>query len=70
MTDREVSHEHSDNQDETLDVNLRQLSFRLTGALVGKFVLALAPYFGWSMVFLAIAYAIKLVLGEMHNADG
>ncbi len=52
-----------DEDDDSLAVNLGLLKLRMTGQLVKT----LTPFIGWSMVFLAIAYAISLVIGAIRN---
>lgn len=52
-----------DEDDDSLALNLGILKLHMTGQLVKT----LTPFIGWSMVFLAIAYAICLVIGAIRN---
>lgn len=69
MTDREKPTENSDNDDDTMDLNLREMRFHVTGGRVGELAMALVPYIGWSMVFLAVAMAIKMIVGEVNDGN-
>lgn len=66
MTEREETEKHSDDEnDDTLDLNLGVLKVRMTGQLIKT----LTPFMGWSLVFIALAYAVCLVIGALHNGD-
>lgn len=64
MTDGEKSQQKSDDEnDDQVALNLGVLRINMTGQLVKT----LTPYIGWSMVFMAIAYAVALVIGALQD---
>jgi len=64
MTD-EQKKDDDDESEDSLSLSLGVLKLRLSGDHLGSFL----PWIGWSVIILAIAYAVSLIMGSRNSGN-
>lgn len=65
MTDENKSDNQRDDDEDSMSLSLGFFKMQLSGAHLGQFL----PWVGWTLIILAVAYAISLLMESYNNGS-